>query len=59
MPAPARRIDVSVSTMVRSRSIQPFAAAASTIAYSPDTWYAATGTSSRAASSATRRSTSR
>src|SRR3954470_2453501 len=54
--APARRIPVSVSRMARSRSIQPFAAAASTIAYSPETWYAATGTSD---TSATARSTSR
>ena len=30
--------------MARSRSIQPFAAAASIIAYSPETWYAHTGT---------------
>ncbi len=37
MSAPARRIDVSSSAIARSRSIQPFAAAASTIAYSPDT----------------------
>ena len=36
--APARRIEVSVSRITRSRSIQPFAAAASTIAYSPETW---------------------
>ena len=35
---PARRIDVSVSSTARSRSIQPRAAAASTIAYSPETW---------------------
>ena len=42
--APARRIAVSVSAMIRSRSSQPFAAAASTIANSPLTWYAATGT---------------
>jgi hypothetical protein len=49
MLAPARRIAVSVSTMIRSRSSQPFAAAASTIAYSPLTWYAATGTGTAAA----------
>ena len=47
--APARRIAVSVSSITRSRSSQPFAAAASTIAYSPETWYAATGTSTAAA----------
>ena len=46
--APARRIDVSVSSIARSRSIQPLAAAASTIAYSPEIWYAATGTSTAA-----------
>ena len=45
MSAPARRIEVRVSAIARSRSIQPFAAAASTIAYSPETLYAATGTS--------------
>src|SRR5690606_29979064 len=45
MSAPALRIPVRVSRIARSRSIQPFAAAASIIAYSPETWYAATGTS--------------
>ncbi len=34
----ARRMAVSVSRMARSRSSQPLAAAASTIAYSPLTW---------------------
>lgn len=43
--APARRIEVSTSSIARSRSTQPLAAAASTIAYSPETLYAATGTS--------------
>ena len=33
-------------------SIQPFAAAACTIAYSPLTWYAATGTSNAARTAA-------
>src|SRR4051794_1408023 len=51
--APARRIEVRVSSTVRSRSIQPRAAAASTMAYSPDTWYAPTGTSTAAATAAT------
>ena len=37
MSAPARLIDVNNSLIARSRSIQPLAAAASTIAYSPDT----------------------
>ena len=36
--APARRIEVSDSSAQRRRSIQPFAAAASIIEYSPDTW---------------------
>ena len=36
--APARRIEVNVSMITRSRSIHPLAAAASTIAYSPETW---------------------
>ena len=45
MSAPARRIEVSVSRIAGSRSIQPLAAAASTMAYSPETLYAATGTS--------------
>ena len=49
-------MDVTDSRMVRSRSIQPFRAAASTIAYSPDTWYAQTGTGlSRATSASTSR----
>ena len=41
--APARRIDVSVSIIARGSSIQPFRAAAFSIAYSPLTWYAAVG----------------
>jgi hypothetical protein len=45
MSAPALRIEVSVSRMVRRRSIHPLAAAPSIIAYSPEIWYAATGTS--------------
>ena len=45
MSAPARRIDGSVSMIAGSRAIQPLAAAASTMAYSPETLYAATGTS--------------
>ena len=57
MSAPARRMEVRVSTIARSRSIQPFAAAASTIAYSPETLYAATGTSTASRTGA--RSTSR
>ena len=52
--APARRIAMRVSMIARSRSSQPRAAAASTIANSPLTWYAATGTG---AVSATRRMT--
>ncbi len=50
--APARRIEVSVSRIARSRSSQPFAAAASTIAYSPEIWYAATGMSTLDATAA-------
>lgn len=38
-------MEVSVSSIARSRSSQPFSAAASTIANSPLIWYAATGTS--------------
>ncbi len=38
--------------MARSRSIQPFCAAASIIAYSPEIWYAQTGTLLVAATSA-------
>src|SRR5690606_19951744 len=44
MSAPALVIEVSTSMTARSRSIQPRSAAASIIAYSPDTRYAATGT---------------
>ena len=43
---------VSASRIALSRSIQPFAAAASIIAYSPETWYAATGTSTASATCA-------
>ena len=43
MSAPARRIEVRVSRIAGSRSIQPCAAAASTMAYSPEMLYAATG----------------
>src|SRR5690554_1510881 len=50
--APARLMLSTLSSMARSRSIQPFAAAASIIEYSPDTWYAQTGTSLTAAASA-------
>ena len=56
MSAPARRIEVSVSMIAASRSIQPLAAAASTMEYSPEMLYAATGTST---ASRTRRTTSR
>ena len=49
MSAPARLIAVTCSSATARPSIQPFAAAALTIAYSPDTWYAATGTSTSAA----------
>ena len=45
MSAPARLIDVRISSVERRPSIQPFAAAAFTIAYSPLTLYAASGTS--------------
>src|SRR5262245_49367587 len=54
--APARLIAVSDSVAAWRSSIQPFAAAALTIAYSPETLYAATGRSKR---SRTARSTSR
>src|SRR5206468_12934311 len=43
MSLPARRIESSVSITIRSLSIQPLAAAASIIAYSPLTLYAAIG----------------
>ena len=43
---------VSVSKIARSRSIQPFSAAASTIEYSPEIWYATTGTSTTSATRA-------
>ena len=45
MSAPARLIAVRCSMATVSWSIQPFAAAALIIEYSPLTWYAATGTS--------------
>ena len=38
MSAPARRMLVSDSSAAARPSIQPFAAAALIIAYSPDTW---------------------
>ena len=38
MSAPARRIEPRVSSITRSRSTYPAAAAASIIEYSPDTW---------------------
>ena len=43
MSAPARRIAVSDSIAAPRSSIQPLAAAAFSIEYSPETWYAATG----------------
>ena len=43
MSAPARRRLTKISRIVGSRLIQPAFAAASTIAYSPLTLYAATG----------------
>src|SRR4029077_20655612 len=42
--APARLIAVRCSSITASPSSQPFAAAASTMAYSPLTWYAPSGT---------------
>ncbi len=47
--ARARRMPVRDSTIALSRSIQPFSAAASIIAYSPEIWYATTGTSTASA----------
>src|SRR5438309_29857 len=47
MPAPARAIAVSDSRMAPRLSIQPRCAAASIIAASPLTWYAASGRSKR------------
>ena len=38
MSAPARRIAVRVSRTAARSSIQPFAAAAFSIEYSPETW---------------------
>src|SRR6476469_3098730 len=54
--APARRIAVSDSRMAVRRSSAPAAAAASSMAYSPETWYAARG---RGQASRTRAITSR
>src|SRR5699024_5098022 len=51
--APARWMPRTDSIIAASRSIQPFAAAAWIIAYSPDTWYAATGTGDMSATSRT------
>ena len=56
MSAPARRIEVSASSTTARLSRYPAAAAASIIAYSPLTLYAATGTR---VASFTRRITSR
>ena len=47
--APARLIAVRCSRATASPSIQPLAAAALIMAYSPLTWYAAIGTSTRCA----------
>ena len=47
--APARRIEVNVSSTAVRRSSQPVATADSIIAYSPEIWYAATGTSDTSA----------
>src|SRR5581483_6114669 len=54
--APARRIDVSASTAAARSSRSPAAAAAFSMAYSPETLYAASGRSKR---SRTARTTSR
>ena len=56
MSAPARRIEVSASRMAPRSSSQPLAAAAFSIAYSPETLYAASGSS---VESRTARTTSR
>src|SRR5215469_5852265 len=45
--APARRMLSSDSSIARSRSSQPFSNAACSIEYSPETWYAPMGTSTR------------
>src|SRR5581483_3104404 len=50
--APARAIAVSDSSAARRRSIHPRSAAAWSEAYSPLTWYAASGTSKRARAAA-------
>ena len=47
MSAPARLMAVRCSVATTSWSIQPLAAAALSIAYSPLTWYAASGTVDR------------
>ena len=52
MSAPARLIASRCSSATASPSIQPSCAAAFTIAYSPLTLYAATGTSNAARTSA-------
>jgi len=51
MSAPARTMPVSDSIITLSRSTQPLAAAASISENSPETWYAATGTSTSARTS--------
>ena len=43
MSAPARLMAVRCSSATAGPSIQPRSAAALIIAYSPDTWYAASG----------------
>ena len=53
MSAPARLMLVSVSSATVRRSIQPLAAAAAIIEYSPETWYAATGTGDTSAAART------
>src|SRR5262249_18737102 len=52
MSAPARLTAVMCSSATASPSIHPFSAAALIMAYSPDTWYAATGTSTSARTAA-------
>src|SRR5918997_1172328 len=56
MSAPARRMPVSASSTAARSSSRPWAAAALIMAYSPETLYAATGSS---VASRTRRMTSR
>src|SRR5262249_19364428 len=48
---PARTIPVRISSVIRRSSIQPFWAAALTMAYSPETLYAPIGASKRARAS--------